>query len=97
MSQKPITPLLFLCFVRSFLVSIGSFAAMMFIAAATPSGVLTPTIVVFLVVFLILMIASGLVWYVSLGMLASRLGLSWLVWVGLSFIFCQSRRSWPSQ
>jgi len=33
-----------------------------------------------------LCIASGITWSVTLGMIASRLGRSWVVWVGLSMI-----------
>jgi hypothetical protein len=35
---------------------------------------------------LCVLIAAGPVFYVTLGMLAARLGYSWITWVGLAFI-----------
>lgn len=85
MDRKPITRTLTLSFICSFLVGVGAVVAGIAYAviANPPAKDLTPT-QWFLVM---LMVAAGPVWYVSLGMLAHRLGRSWLVWVGLSFIF----------
>jgi len=83
MTKKPISRALSLSFVWSFLVSVGSFIALMVIGATSAPHEGITTVEGLLVA---LMVLSGPVWYVSLGMLANRLGRRWLVWVGLSFI-----------
>lgn len=83
MSQKPITRTLVLSFIWSFAVSITSFVGLMILGVMEQQHEGISPIAMLLV---ILMVASGPVWYTSLGMLANRLGRRWLVWVGLSFI-----------
>ncbi len=83
MSQKPITRMLSSAFVWSFAVSIASFVGLMILGVTEQQHEGISPVAMVLV---ILMVAAGPVWYISLGMLANRLGRRWLVWVGLSFI-----------
>jgi hypothetical protein len=80
MSQKPITRSLVLSFVWSFSVSVASFFGLMIFGAMRQQHEGITPVAMLLVV---LMVISGPVWYASLGILANRVGRSW---VGLSFI-----------
>ena len=83
MGQKPVTRLLSSSFVWSFTVSIICLVGFIILGVTEQQHEGTSSVAMFL---LIIMVVAGLVWYVSLGILAHRLGRSWLVWVGLSFI-----------
>ena len=83
MADKPITRALSLSFTWSFWLSVGAFLVLVVVGLATPQHQGLTAIELLLV---LLMLAAGPVWYVSLGMVAHRLGRRWLVWVGLSFI-----------
>ena len=70
-------------FTWSFLVYIGSFIGII------AYGTLGPThegIAPAEVLLLFLMVPAGFAWYITLGMIAHRLGRRWLVWTGLSFV-----------
>lgn len=84
MSRKPVTRALRLSFIWSFVVSVGAFVGLITVGTATAAN---SGITAIEGLLLLVMVAAGSVWYVSLGMLAHRLGRRWLVWVGLSFIF----------
>jgi predicted branched-subunit amino acid permease len=82
MNPKQVTRPLYLSFVWSFSVSVACFVGLIILGAVAQHEGVSPVEVLLVV----LMIIAGPVWYVSLGMLAHRLGRRWLVWVGLSFI-----------
>lgn len=83
MNGKPVTRLLSQTFTWSFLISVGCFLGMIVLGVTTPEhkGV-TPVEAI----LLLLMVAAGWVWYITLGIIAHRLGRRWLVWTGLSII-----------
>jgi hypothetical protein len=83
MHLKPVTRALSLSFICSFLVLLGSIVGAIFLGPITAPHDDVTSVEALL---LMLMLASGPVWYVSLGILANRLGRNWLVWVGLSFL-----------
>ena len=83
MNEKPITRVLSQTFTGSFLILVGCFAGMIVFGATTPEHTgITPVEAVLLLV----MVAAGWAWYITLGIIAHRLGRRWLVWTGLSFI-----------
>jgi len=83
MSQSPITHTLSMAFAWSFWVSIASYVGFVILVVTEQQHEGISPVAVLL---LILMVVAGPVWYISLGMLAKRLGRRWLVWVGLSFL-----------
>ena len=86
MNKKPITRLLSQTFTWSFLISVGCLVGMIVLGATTPGHTgITPVESI----LLSLMVAAGWAWYVTLGIIAHRLGRRWLVWTGLSFITTQ--------
>ena len=66
----------------SFVVTVTCFVIVIMLASGEPTKGLSP----FESIAILAMVISGLTFYVSLGMLAKRLGRSWIVWVGLTFI-----------
>jgi len=83
MNQKSVTRPLAQAFTWSFLVSVGSFIGMIAYGSLAPTHEgIAPTEAV----LLFLMVASGVAWYITLGMTAHRLGRRWVVWTGISFI-----------
>ena len=83
MNRKPVTRALAQSFIWSFIISVGCFVGMVVIGATTSRQ---PGITPAEGLLLLLMVAAGLGWYITLGMIASRLGRRWLVWTGVSFI-----------
>ena len=83
MNQKPVTRLLSFIFELSFVINIGCFIGLIFLGASATEQQSMSQIETLLI---ILMVIAGPVWYVTLGMIAHRLGRRWLVWVGLAFI-----------
>lgn len=83
MQRKTVTRGLSQVFIWSFVATVGSFVAMVIMGATTPphQGI-TP----FEGLLLFTMVVGAWVWYISLGIIASRLERRWLVWVSLSFI-----------
>jgi hypothetical protein len=67
----------------SFYISVGSFIALVIEGLVTASH---HGITIIEAILVLLMIAAAPVWYVTLGMVAYRLGRRWPVWTGLSFI-----------
>jgi hypothetical protein len=83
MNGKPITRLLSQAFTWSFLISVGCFVGIIALGAATSEHAgITPVEAI----LLLLMVAAGWVWYITLGIIAHRLGRRWIVWTGLPFI-----------
>ncbi len=83
MNQKPITRSLSQVFTWSFVISVGCFVGIIILGSTTPEHQgLAPAEAI----LLLLMVAAGLAWYITLGMIAHRLGRRWLIWTGLSFI-----------
>jgi hypothetical protein len=80
-NKKPVTRLL--SFIQlSFLISIGYFMGLIYFGVgASEQQDFSRTETLYT-----LMVLAGPVWYVTLGMIAHRLGRRWLVWVGLAFI-----------
>jgi len=83
MSQKPITNLLSSIFKLSFIISLVCFIGLIVLGGSPTEkqNISQPEMIL-----VILMVVAGPAWYISLGMIAHRLGRRWLVWVGLSFI-----------
>ena len=80
MNQKPITDRLYQSFVSSFWLGIVCLVALIVLGVAAPQkekAILT---------LAILWLITGPVWYVSLGMIAQRLGRRWLLWVVLPLV-----------
>jgi hypothetical protein len=67
---------------RSFIVALANIVILIIVAEGNPTRSISP----FEGILILTMIASGLAFYVSLGVLAKRMGGSWIVWVGLTFI-----------
>ena len=83
MNEKPITRLLSQTFTGSFLISVGCFVGMIVLGVTTTEHTdITPVEAI----LLLLMVVAGWAWYITLGIIAHRLGRRWLVWTGLSFI-----------
>jgi hypothetical protein len=81
--RKPIPRILFHAFVWSFVTSAGSFVLLL--ATRTGSvreGGLTPQDLTLFALWF----AAGLAWYAVLGIVGSRLGKRWPVWIVLSLI-----------
>lgn len=66
----------------SFVVALTSIVIIIVLASGEPTKGISP----FEGIALLALMISGLTYYVSLGMLAKRLGRRWIVWVGLTFI-----------
>jgi hypothetical protein len=83
MIQKPVTRPLAQAFTWSFLISLGSFIGIIAYGALGPTheGIAPAE-----ALLLFLMVVAGFAWYITLGMIAHRLGRRWLVWIGISFI-----------
>ena len=70
-------------FIWSFVISITSFIGLIILGIIEQSH---ESISSFAALLAIISIIAGPVWYISLGMIAKRLGRRWFVWVGLSII-----------
>lgn len=66
----------------SFVVTITSIVMLVMLAGGEQTKGISPLEGI----VILAMVLSGLTFYVSLGMLAKRLGRGWIVWVGLTFI-----------
>lgn len=83
MNRKPVTRALSQTFIWSFAVTVGSFVALIVLGATmAPHSGIAPVEGV----LLLFMVVAGWAWYISLGIVAHRLGRRWLVWTGISFI-----------
>src|SRR5262245_11376220 len=79
MNSKSITAGLYQTFLGSFWLTVGCFVGMIVVGVVAPQN--NKAIGTLAIVFVL----AGPVWYVSLGMIAHRLGRRWLLWVLLAF------------
>jgi len=84
MSDKKITPFLAKVFYITYPLVILCFVGMIWLAPPANSGTEPSSLSIVLV---LLITVFGWAWIISLGIVASRLGKSWIVWCGLSIIF----------
>lgn len=81
--KKPVSSFLSKTFTWSFVFALGGLVGMVVAWVIAPEGKgMTPL----MAVFLSLNIAAKLAWYITLGIIAHRLGRRWLVWTGVSFV-----------
>jgi len=66
----------------SVIVSIGCYLILIIIGVIAPSKEITPLEVI----LILLSVAAGLTFYISIGTLAAQIGRSWIIWVGLPII-----------
>jgi len=83
MYDKFVTPLLAKVFTGSFLVMVGSLVGLVVLGLSAPEPTLTTPVAMAL---LILLIVAACSWYITLGIIASRLNRPSLAWVGLSLV-----------
>ena len=79
MSDKKITPFLAKVFYLTYPLTILCIVAIFWLAPSSSGGSD--------IAFVLLMAVFGWAWIVSLGIVASRLGKSWIVWCGISIVF----------
>jgi len=81
MNDKFVTPSLARIFTLSFVVMVGSIVGLVVLGLSAPEPmIVTPVTGVLLVLFIV----AACSWYITLGVIASRLNRPWLAWVGLS-------------
>jgi len=88
MNNKKITPFLAKVFYFTYPLSMLCTVPIIFIPAFSDPGTKPGGLALAIaVVSFILMFVAGWAWLISLGIIASRLGKSWISWCGLSVIF----------